>query len=232
MTSASICPRGHASSEADYCSECGAKMQPQPAFTGSGVAVSSPAVSTAVELCPDCGAPREQNEIAFCEVCGYNFTTGAHGELSGVSPPALVPPPEEVLGESPAPDNAVVPTILGWTIRVAVDPSLHGPGSPAPPDSFSPYTIALEQPVSLIGRRSEARAIFPEIALPHDDAVSHRHALLQLDSAGSLLLRDIGAANGTQLNGNMLTPMVDHPLHDGDEITLGHWSRLSLRAVH
>ena len=77
--------------------------------------------------------------------------------------------------------------------------------------------VALDKPVSLVGRRNEARAIFPEIALPHDEAVSRRHALLQTDAQGGLLLRDIGAANGTRLNGKELEPMVDYPVKDGDD---------------
>jgi pSer/pThr/pTyr-binding forkhead associated (FHA) protein len=85
--------------------------------------------------------------------------------------------------------------------------------------------------VNLIGRRSEKRAIIPEISLDLDDAVSHRHALLTLGEDSSLTLRDIGSSNGTRLNGKDVQPLVDIALHDGDQITLGRWTRVSVRSV-
>jgi pSer/pThr/pTyr-binding forkhead associated (FHA) protein len=113
---------------------------------------------------------------------------------------------------------------------VAVDPSLRETGSPDAPSGVGPFTIHLDKPVSLIGRSSPSRAIFPEIPLDFDEAVSHRHALLQMKD-GALALRDIGAANGTRLNGKDLKPMDDAPVHDGDNITLGHWTRITVKAV-
>lgn len=117
-------------------------------------------------------------------------------------------------------------------MTVSVDPALREAGSPEPPAGFAAATIDLRQPVTLIGRRSEVRAIFPEIDLSHDDAVSHRHALLQLYASGALLLRDIGSSNGTRLNGKAIGPMIDQSLKDGDEIVLGHWSKLIVNTVH
>ena len=86
----------------------------------------------------------------------------------------------------------------------------------------------LAKPVNLIGRQSAARAIHPEIPLDFDDAVSHRHAVLTKLDDGSLVLRDIGSSNGTQVNATEVQPMTDIPLHDGDEITLGHWTRIKV----
>ncbi len=117
-----------------------------------------------------------------------------------------------------------------WTVTISVDPSLRSAESPEAPGDVAPTVIALGAPVNLIGRRNETRGIFPEVSLDHDEAVSRRHALLQVDPQRGLQLRDIGAANGTRLNGKELTPMTDYPLADGDEITLGHWSRLSVKA--
>ena len=217
-----LCPKGHTSSEADYCSECGARIQ------GSGPAAmaaqSSGAAPVMGDLCPDCGTVREQGGIVFCEVCGYNFTTGAHGEVP-LPAPAETPSPTVA-----QPESAPTVTVQQWTVTVAVDPGLRSPESPEAPADVAPLSVTLTQPVSLIGRRNETRAIFPEIALDHDEAVSRRHALLQLDPEKGLLLRDIGAANGTRLNGKELQPMTDYPLNDGDEITLGHWSRISVKA--
>jgi hypothetical protein len=204
-----ICPKGHQSGEPDYCSECGAKIAEAPA--------PATAVAPAEESCPKCGTHRDDKAIAFCEACGYNFVTQTGG-AERVIPPA---PPVPV---APAPPTR-------WALTLAVDPTLREPGSPEPPADFKPFTFTLDEPSSLIGRTSKARAISPEIPLAYDDAVSHRHALLQLDASGALLLRDIGSSNGTRLNGADLKPMVDYPLKDGDQITLGHWSRITVQAV-
>jgi hypothetical protein len=205
-----LCPKHHESVEPDYCSECGARIEGAP----QQQSVVLPSLPVA-EFCPTCGTAREQRDIVFCEICGYNFATGVEGELPASPPVAAAP--------APVPRQ--------WTITVSVDPTLHESGSPEPPANFAPVTVDLNVPVSLIGRRSTARAIFPEVDLSHDNAVSHRHALLQFDAAGAPVLRDIGAANGTRLNGKTVDPLQDHPLADGDEITLGHWSRLVLKAL-
>jgi hypothetical protein len=215
-----LCPKGHASAEPDYCSECGAKI------TGAVDAAAS--AMPQAQNCPDCGAPREQSGAVFCDVCGYNFATGAHGELGGIAlppapPPVVVPP---VVDAEPAVSSA-----LGWEITISVDPTLRDAGSPPAPTDVPVFTMPLAAPVNLIGRRSTTRAIFPEIPLTYDDAVSHRHALLQLGADGGLQVRDIGSSNGTRLNGTDVKAMVDIALKDGDEITLGHWSRIVVKAV-
>ena len=87
-----ICPKGHNSTEADYCSDCGVKI-------GGPLALDPPihlgSASAAPVNCPDCSTPHEADSGKFCEICGYNFTSGAHGQLpiATVSPPMVVPPP-------------------------------------------------------------------------------------------------------------------------------------------
>lgn len=183
-----VCPKGHESSDDDFCSVCGVKIVAAPASPGN---------------CPDCGAVREPADTVFCEDCGYNFATGAHGEP-----------------KAPA---------VRWEVAIMVDPSLRTDESPDPPAAFEPLTVAIEKDSSLIGRRSEKRAIYPEIALDFDDAVSHRHALLNKTPGGGLALRDVGSSNGTKLNGADVSPLNDAPLKQGDQITLGHWTRLTVR---
>ena len=132
-----LCPKGHESSEEDFCSVCGSKIVAAPAPAGH---------------CPDCGAAREPADKVFCEDCGYNFVTGVHGEPK--------------------------PAVVHWEVAVSIDPALRMDESPEAPASFQPVSIALDKDSNLIGRRSDKRAIFPEVALDFDDAVSHRHALL------------------------------------------------------
>ncbi|MBD0302775.1 MAG: FHA domain-containing protein, partial [Tolypothrix sp. T3-bin4] len=123
------------------------------------------------------------------------------------------------------------PAPLTWELIITIDPSLRHPESPEAPANRQAIAFHLNKPNNLIGRNSQARAIEPEIALDFDNAVSHRHALLNLESDGSLTLRDINSSNGTKLNGIELKPMVDVSLKDGDEFTLGHWTRIAVKAV-
>jgi hypothetical protein len=213
------CPKGHASTEADFCSECGARIQGAPEAHPA-----SPLNKKGLGDCPECTAPRMSDHSNFCEVCGYNFVTNTPGAA------VPTPPPAPVVAPTPPPAPPAAPQT--WTLTVTVDPSLREAGSPEPPQGVGPFTIMIEKPVNLIGRKSESRAVFPEIPLNFDDAVSHRHALLNYNPDGALIFRDIGSANGTRRNGKDLEPMTDHPLADGDRIELGHWTRIEVKAVH
>ena len=204
-----LCPKGHDSSELDFCSECGMRMGTAPAGT---TAPAAPAPATP-QTCPDCSLERSAEGGKFCEFCGYNFSTGASGALKSKTP------------EPPAAPAAV------WEVVIEVDPSLRTEGSPAAPENMAPRRVRLTAESNLIGRTSEKRAIHPEIALDQDDAVSHRHALLKQLPNGSLLLRDIESSNGTRLNGTDLRPLTDVNVKAGDKITLGHWTRITLEAV-
>ncbi len=227
-----VCPKGHASSEPDYCSECGARIGEE------GAVAPASGMAGGAEHCPECGAAREQLGIVFCEICGYNFATGARGGdpvmpvAAGSAATPLAPAEAEAASAASASvsASAAAGKAKSWQVVVSVDPTLRDPQSPEAPIGVVPQTVPLNVAVSLIGRRSQARAIFPEIDLSQDSAVSHRHALLQVDAAGGLTLRDIGASNGTRLNHQMVEPLKDHALADGDEITLGHWSRLVIKA--
>ncbi|AFY93846.1 FHA domain-containing protein [Chamaesiphon minutus] len=233
------CPKGHNSTESDFCSECGAKI------TGMGIAevVSNPTHKTAatinqsvaVQSCPECSTPHEVDSGNFCEICGFNFLTGAKGGdplsifpppiRSGINTTATAPtqpPHPSAQVTNPAP-NAV----SQWQVIISIDPSLATPDSPPAP-AQEPIVIELTQPTNLIGRTSIARAIHPEIPLDLDDAVSSRHAILTLHPDGTLILRDIGSSNGTLVNGKEIAVMADISIASGDEITLGHWTRIKL----
>lgn len=223
------CPKGHESIESDYCSECGAKIN-----GGAAVEAKSPPVrvATATINCPDCATPHEEDSGNFCEICGYNFVTGASGEIplpEGIASRIASSTPNA--SATPVPPTSALPTSVttGTTgtpeLLITIDRTLRCEGSPEPP-AFAPLTFPLEQPSTLIGRTSDARAIYPDLALDLDDAISHRHAVIHRQPDGTLILRDIGSTNGTFLNGIELAPMTDALLKDGDEITLGHWTKL------
>ena len=247
------CPKGHESTEPDYCSECGAKIKGAPKHTSSANLLNLTLRQTAqsVITCPDCTAPHEPESGDFCEICGYNFVSGAHGEVPPVpltpTPTAEAPPgtegdretkssftselPAATLTSSEFLTTAAVTPSLELELVITIDPSLRTPDSPPPPPHQVPIAFRLDKDTNLIGRSSELHGIHPEIPLDFDDAVSRRHALLLRQPDGTFVLRDIGSSNGTKLNGVELQPMVDAPIKEGDEFTLGHWTRVEVKAI-
>jgi FHA domain len=224
--SISKCPKGHESTESDFCSECGTKILGIPELVlAKNVIPLTGSQSKAAETCPDCSTPREPDSGDFCEICGYNFLTGAHGEV-----PIAKAEEQEMQGKKAEIPDSQSPLIT-WEVIITIDPSLGHPESPEPPINQSAIAFPLEKPSNLIGRNSQVRAIHPEIALDFDDAVSHRHALLNQQADGTFTLRDIGSSNGTQFKGVELKPMVDISLQDGDEFTLGHWTRITVKII-
>lgn len=242
------CPKGHLSTEPDYCSECGAKIQgvTERVLTKTAIASTVPQTAKAVVNCPDCTAPHEPDSGDFCEICGYNFVTGAHGEVP------LTPVTSTSTAETQeTPNNAGIATstsseqltfnsvstetarqtTVTFEVIATIDPFLRDEESPPPPTNQPPITYKLDKLSNLIGRYNDRRGIYPDIALDFDDAVSHRHALLNRQSDGTFIVRDIGSTNGTKLNGVELAAMVDIPIRDGDELTLGHWTRLTIKIL-
>lgn len=237
-----LCPKGHDSVESDYCSECGTKIQGAaiplvtPIRTASEVSSEEtsniPAPPEAVP-CPDCATPHLLHEGNFCEICGYNFTTGAHGELpveKAEKPVTSQPVSQPVFQPtSKASDQTIVlpNSATGWSIVISVDPTRSVPDRPPVPTQ-APITLPLDKAINLMGRTSAMRAVYPEVALDFDQAVSQRHALLTIQPDGSLIFRDIGSSNGTQINGVEATVMADILLHDQDELTLGYWTKVQV----
>jgi FHA domain len=234
------CPKGHNSTEGDFCSECGAKIAGSVTESTANAIVTTPvpmkgAFAISAQLCPECSTPHEADSGSFCEICGYNFLTGAKGgdPLSSFPPPVRLPNSSLNTAPTQRPTPTITPptlypkSISKWEIEVAIDPSLATPDSPPVPTQ-APMTIELNHPTNLIGRTSQVRAIYPEIPLDLDDAVSSRHAILTLHPDGNLVLRDIGSSNGTMVNGREIAIMADISISSGDEITLGHWTRIKL----
>jgi len=184
--------------------------------------------------CPDCSAPHNLKWGNVCEICGYNFTTGAHGEI-----PYIMPKVKNVSysasHQGAAEYNGILelnkedsasPSLRTWELVAIIDPALCKLESPEPPINQSPLFFRLSKEINLIGRFSQKKGVKPEISLDFDDAISHRHAQILFQANNSLIIRDIGSSNGTVLNEIKLPPMKDFPLKDGDQITLGHWTKL------
>lgn len=235
------CLKGHESSESDYCSECGVKIL--GALEALAPTILQVPQNITLETCPACRVQRELNSGDFCEICGYNFVTLIHGQVPIVEKMRGQggqggQGDKETRGQGDKESNSSFPpsrlcpsSPLSWELVITIDPSLRHPESPEAPKNQQARAFRLNKLNNLIGRNSQARAIEPEIALDFDNAVSHRHALLNLESDGSLTLCDINSSNGTKLNGVELKPMADALLQDGDEFTLGHWTRITVKAI-
>jgi hypothetical protein len=88
----------------------------------------------------------------------------------------------------------------------------------------------------LIGRRSVSRGIVPEIdlsAAPVDVAISHTHAILVAREHSGWATIDPGSANGTFVNDSAEPIRTNEAvaLREGDQIHIGAWTTLTLRAA-
>ena len=206
------------------------------------------AAAAEIITCPDCSAPHSLNLGKVCGICGYNFTTGAHGEIPYPLQPKNITSgqkttsyssswadyAQEELEEDSTMDlsdqNKSSSTHQNtWELVTIIDPALCKPESPEPPINQPPLVFRLNKEINLIGRYSQKKGVEPEISLDFDDAISHRHAQIIFQPDGTLLIRDIGSSNGTQLNGVMLPAMNSQPLKDGDQLILGHWTKIIVR---
>jgi hypothetical protein len=177
--------------------------------------------------CPHCGTPNPPDNL-FCEQCGYDFTTGQ------------APPAEPDVGAA-EPAVAVDPGTKKWVVIVEIDPAwfalkgeLADQQCPAPSSS----TVALAAHTMLVGRTSQSRGVRPEIALDNDTGVSRRHCQF-VREADVVRIVDLSSTNGTYVVVAGTVPDADTPplepgvavdLGDGDQVFVGAWSRLTLRA--
>ena len=137
-------------------------------------------------VCPHCQASNP-GDAPFCEVCGYDFTTGQ-------APPAEAQP---ILPAPPA-----QPVLSGWTVEVTADAdwyeSQKNDDSDPFPSTPTVRVVELPQHVALVGRTSSSRNIHPEIDAGDDTAVSRRHAQFVQQAAGWSIV-DLQSTNGTHV---------------------------------
>lgn len=232
------CREGHDSTEMDYCSVCGAAM-PKGATAmpaaASGVQAPTPAGQWNAPppgACPACGEARADREARYCEVCRYDFVARQPGpppaaRASRPGPPTPTPAPAPAPASAPAP--APSPRTR-WDLVVRIDPALDlepDPTSPCP-QGVPEEVVALDRDI-LVGRRDDRRDIRPELPL-NDPGASRRHAKFVLNADGSPALQDLASTNGTKLNDVDTTPGSRTTLKEGDYVTLGRWTRITIRS--
>lgn len=241
-----LCPNGHASTTSDYCDTCGAPIsgsppsaapaappvQSAPPDPAAAAAPSAPSAPSAPNVtCAHCGA-QNPGDALFCEVCGYDFTTGQ------APPPETPRQPIVTHASAPTAAPAQAPT-SGWAVEVSADAGWYASKATGDTDPFpvnaTARLVALTGHVALIGRESASRGIHPEIDAGADSAVSRRHA--QLVRAGdSWQVVDLQSTNGTYV-GRAGQAAPDDPLPSGqpvdlaagDSVFVGAWTRITLR---
>jgi hypothetical protein len=247
------CPKGHTSTDPDYCSECGALIG-QPTVSSATPATVAP--SPGAQVCPDCMTPRTPG-ARFCEVCRYEFDTGKPGVPTSPAPaeqvaqsaPADVSASSPPAGGAPAVAGAVTPpqatpapaTTSGSTpvsapsqrlnVVVITDPSLVEDEEQRKqcPQGEPELIFPLDLDENLVGRRSDAKKIYPEIDI-RDPGVSHRQLKIVRQADGSFVALELGSANGTTLNGASLKPGLPTLISVGDELLVGLWTRLRIQS--
>jgi pSer/pThr/pTyr-binding forkhead associated (FHA) protein len=115
-------------------------------------------------------------------------------------------------------------------VAIVVDPSLDFEPDPAlpPPSDLGERLFPIDLPEMLVGRRDDRQGIRPEIPMS-DPGVSRRHArFLRLPGAG-LAITDLASANGTAVNGTAVAAGERRELQDGDVVTMGRWTRITVR---
>jgi len=220
------CPNGHLSTSTDYCSVCGVKL----AADDEPAAASAPDKDQSV-ACPKCQTTQLDSKAQFCENCGHKLDDAAPPEpaqsIPALSPPEPVITP--ITAAVPEKPPGADPAALNWRIECRV--FRDAAAEQTTPGAYESSTeIILTNQVTLIGRTSQKRNLHPEIACDWDDAVSHRHAKIELDSEGNVLLIDVGSTNGTMLNGQLISANTAVKLKDGDRVSIGGKTALIVHA--
>jgi hypothetical protein len=114
---------------------------------------------------------------------------------------------------------AMTTTPTAYLVLVAV-PQNNGT-SPTPPHGAPPrgHTFVLGSQ-NIIGRPMMPPAHALNIELPWV-FVSRRHALIEVNGAGTWEIEDLGSRNGTYANNQQVQPGCRVHLHDGDLIDIG-----------
>lgn len=231
------CPKGHQSTDADYCSECGALIGQSSLPAAAGGDSAATAAPTG-GICPDCGTPRSGSS-RFCEVCRYDFqdkksysatAPASTPVLAGAVPNDIQPAPVVLADAVPITATAATfVTAPRLNVEIVIDPALvTDPEMVAKcPKNAPKRSFPLDLDENLIGRRSDVKGVYPEIEID-DPGTSRRHLKLIRQSDGGYAALELGSSNGTRLNGVDLEPGIVTPAKVGDEFVIGMWTRLRI----
>ncbi|SPF33572.1 putative Forkhead-associated protein [Syntrophobacter sp. SbD1] len=231
------CPKGHQSTDADYCSECGALIG-QSSLAAAQAGDSTATTPTGNDICPDCGSPRNASN-RYCEVCRYDFQSKSSYVVTtpGITPASAEPvqdasPPAPPVTSITIPATAASSTFAAaqrLNVEIIIDSTLVTDPEMAAkcPKDAPKRTFPLDLDENLVGRRSDTKGVYPEIEI-EDSGASRRHLKLIRQSDGGYAALELGSANGTKLNGADLEPGIITPVKAGDEFVIGMWTRLRI----
>jgi pSer/pThr/pTyr-binding forkhead associated (FHA) protein len=160
-----------------------------------------------MQICNNCQSKQFDGTI-FCSECGASLapnirrettmSLGQRGLTDDLAPQAISAP-----DPAPAPDGPKITLQImnsGRRINLDIGDDL------------------------LIGRKDNARGIFPDVDLGldggYDAGVSRRHAILA-HKQNTYTVEDLGSSNGTFVNGRRLAPQTPTTLEHGDELKCG-----------
>jgi hypothetical protein len=118
--------------------------------------------------------------------------------------------------------------ITDLELVVATDPAIDAEPDGDTPKIASEIIVPFANADLLVGRRDDRRDIHPDIAVD-DPGASRRHAKFVRLVDGSVAMQDLASTNGTKINGDEVTPGTRKSLAIGDAVTLGRWTRITLR---
>ncbi len=165
-----------------------------------------------MQRCGHCNAQQFEGAI-FCSECGASLLKSAarQEKTAALSTPqgqgSAMPFVSEAAHVVPAP----APRSGGYMISLVI--------------LNSGRRLSLDASEELlIGRKDNARGIYPDIDLGldggYDAGVSRRHAIISLVN-GQCVLQDLESANGTFVNGKQIKPQRPVPINHGDELSFG-----------
>jgi hypothetical protein len=239
-----VCPAGHTSTAEDYCDVCGMPIDtavagPSTPPLPTDLPPESPVATEGGQPCPNCGTENAA-EALFCEVCGYDFTTGSmpRPSASGAENDVAKDTATDTTDRTDTADTTTA--TLGpveWVVEVWIDPAWYeAQDSPDPlPSPGLPEVLPLRSTSVLVGRKSASRNINPDIDCGTDSGVSRRQAQLTTDGK-RWFVEDLESANGTFVGPASAALPTDpipvgtkHELDADDRVYVGAWTRLVLR---
>jgi len=158
-------------------------------------------------VCPKCGN-KELPGALYCKECGTPFAT-LHRDLTVTIPQSIS---DQLRNHTTKEEGQLVPP-TPEDARLSL--FLVDTGEIIPLEGLTEYTI---------GRSAEDQPILPDVDLApfhgYEFGVSRLHAAIKI-SAPYAFLTDFGSANGTQLNGQKVSPNKPYPITHGDVFILG-----------
>ena len=181
------------------------KERPAPFSASSGLRSPSPPASPSI---PASGAAAARPAVAASAAAS---AAAPPGSLSATRPPASVAG-SHATAARPAPPVAGAP------------PARHAPGQGARLVSENGETVFPISGEALVGRYDPVTETQPEVDLTLIDikrSVSRRHARISTRDGVYFLTEEVGALNGTFVNGVKLTTGKPAPLSNEDRVSLG-----------